>query len=332
MTHIEIKNTLTLIIATYNRGPCISETLDSVLCQNLKPLEIIVVDDGSTDSTAEYVKQKYPMVNLIQRPNGGTSAARNTGAANASGSLLMFLDHDDRLKSNALATFQSLIASFPHAKSWHSDHEYHDTRGGYVIANHHEHVPSFARLSRIKPTETIGSSRYYAGTALYRALLKGNLLQQPYVIAKDAFNEVGGYRENIRYCEDWDLYLRVSRSFPVALSDLTTSEHIVHGANLHLADESVQLKMYEKVLRHQLAKTSRWKLIESWIIRKKLQQNFRILAYLFQKQGKFWQALKLYMKAFICFPLGLANLTKNLLSLMKAALSYFLLHKIGFGS
>ena len=84
---------ISAIIPTYNGSKTIGKAIDSVLLQSYPVMEIIVVDDGSTDFTLDVVKQ-YP-VEIIERENGGPAAARNSGAMASTGEFLAFLDHDD---------------------------------------------------------------------------------------------------------------------------------------------------------------------------------------------------------------------------------------------
>jgi len=86
---------VSIVIPTHNGQRHIAATLDSVLAQRHRPLEILVVDDGSTDSTAQIVRGYAPEVGLIEQDQGGHPAARNTGIRAASGEFLAFLDHDD---------------------------------------------------------------------------------------------------------------------------------------------------------------------------------------------------------------------------------------------
>jgi glycosyltransferase involved in cell wall biosynthesis len=85
---------VSVIIPTYNGAKYIRETLDSVLAQTYRPLEILVVDDGSSDSTRD-VAASYPGVILLHQERRGHPAARNRGLRSASGEFLSFLDHDD---------------------------------------------------------------------------------------------------------------------------------------------------------------------------------------------------------------------------------------------
>lgn len=95
---------ISIIIPAYNASAYIAECLRSIVAQSISDKEVIVVDDGSTDTTAAIVRKQFPEVKLISRENGGLSAARNTGLDNASGEWVTFVDADDMLLPDALTT------------------------------------------------------------------------------------------------------------------------------------------------------------------------------------------------------------------------------------
>jgi len=90
------------VIGVYNAEAYLAEAVDSVLMQDYRPLELIVVDDGSTDGSGE-VAQRYEEVRLIQQANAGNGSARNTGLRAATGEFLAFLDADDRFTPGKLS-------------------------------------------------------------------------------------------------------------------------------------------------------------------------------------------------------------------------------------
>lgn len=104
-----------VIIPTYNRCQLLSEAIDSVLLQNYPAIEIIVIDDGSTDSTARMIVQKYPTVRYLYQTNQGPSSARNHGIAESTGDLIAFLDSDDVWLKNKISIELSLLQRFPEA-------------------------------------------------------------------------------------------------------------------------------------------------------------------------------------------------------------------------
>jgi glycosyltransferase involved in cell wall biosynthesis len=241
---------VTVVVATFNRGCRIAKTIDSIRRQSRTAGEIIVVDDGSTDGTGDWVEGHYPDVRVIRTVNQGTSAARNCGARHATCDLLLFLDHDDELLPGAIETLTDLLRTFAEARAAFADHTYINIASGVSYANHHSAQPAFARLRRVESRRASGAARLY-DRPVYRALLHGNLLQQPWVIYRDTFNALGGFSTDVRYCEDWDIYLRLTARVPVALSDAVISNHYVEGGNLHLAPGQAEMQML--VLRKQLA-------------------------------------------------------------------------------
>lgn len=94
---------VSVIIPCYNREKYVSEAIDSVLAQSYPNIEIVVVDDGSTDNSVEVVKSYNERVNLVEQENKGSSAARNTGIQNSHGELLIFLDSDDYISSDLIS-------------------------------------------------------------------------------------------------------------------------------------------------------------------------------------------------------------------------------------
>jgi len=240
----------TLVIATYNRGPRIGATLDSVLAQTRRPDEVVIVDDCSTDGTGDWVRDHYPDVRVVRTPkNLYTSGARNFGARAATGGVLVFLDHDDVLHPHAVETLTDLLREFPEARAAYADHRYVNTVSGVTHPDHHTSQPAFHRMRQVRASRETAAGRLYSRPMFY-ALLKGNLLQQPWAVYRDTLLELGGFAEDIRFCEDWDLYLRVVRSHPVALTDAVISDHIIEGENLHLTPN--QVGMYRRVLRRMM--------------------------------------------------------------------------------
>jgi glycosyltransferase involved in cell wall biosynthesis len=124
------------MIGAYNAAPYLGEAVESVLAQDYEPIELIVVDDGSTDGTAD-VARSFPRVRVIQQENGGNGAARNRAVENASGELYAFLDADDRftpgkltLQKAALDADPGLDIVFGHVREFLSPELDEETRAG----------------------------------------------------------------------------------------------------------------------------------------------------------------------------------------------------------
>lgn len=103
---------ISVIIPVYQGENYLAEALDSILAQNYRPIEVVVVDDGSTDGTAA-IAQSYPLVHYIHQPNQGHSVAKNTGLANCTGGLIAFLDADDYWPPDKLAIESDYLKAHP---------------------------------------------------------------------------------------------------------------------------------------------------------------------------------------------------------------------------
>ena len=103
---------VSVIIPLYNVEEYLRQCLDSVVCQTLSNIEIICVDDGSPDRSAEIAAEyveKYPNVKLIRKENGGLSSARNAGLEAAQGDYVFFLDSDDKITQEALGVMKQVM-------------------------------------------------------------------------------------------------------------------------------------------------------------------------------------------------------------------------------
>ena len=106
---------ISVIIPVYNAEKYISYCVDSVLKQSYKELELILVDDGSTDSSPELCDnyaERDNRVHVVHKRNGGVSQARNVGIEHATGEYIMFVDNDDILSHNALKTYASMVTKY----------------------------------------------------------------------------------------------------------------------------------------------------------------------------------------------------------------------------
>ncbi len=305
-----------IVIATYNRGPRIRDTIESVLHQSRPVDEFVIVDDGSTDSTASWIRENFPMVAIVEKVNGGTSSARNAGASFAKSDWLIFLDHDDILLPDAVMCLANLLESFPQASSLHADHIYSNTLTGEYHENHHFTLPPFERLIKTACLEYRDAGRLF-GYPLYLSLLRGNLLQQPFAVRRECFFQVGGYDEGIRYCEDWDLYLRLALAYKIAVSDQVISIHRVEGENLHLTNSSKQEIMYERVMNHRRASHSCWHWQARIRVSKKLAAIHKGRGDREASNNDYASAWQYYLKSILNWPLDHVVLARLLLWLPK---------------
>src|SRR5262245_28387841 len=288
---------VSLVIPTFNRGVRIARTLDSALVQTFRLAEIIVVDDGSSDGTGEWVRAQYPSIRVITTENRGPCAAINTGAEAASSELLVFLDHDDELLPQAIETLVSLLETFPEARAASADHALDELCSCYL--NNQSAQPAFARLALVPTERVAGNSRLYL-RPIYYALLWGNLLQQPWAVYRETFHDLGGYAPEIWTCADWDIYLNVAYAVPLAVTDRVISNHYIEGAS-NLTRRSRQREMHMKVLYRQLSSRGWRDPRASLIIRRRLGMYLKEAGDEARRRslGEAWQ---FYMRSFANWP------------------------------
>lgn len=189
-----------VIIPTYNRGELIYPTLNSVLAQTETDLELIIVDDGSTDATAEAL-QKYAArtndhrINIIRRENGGTTAARNTGISHASGTYITLLDHDDLWFPWTLQTHRTVIERFDSPAF----------NGGSLVSQDSNNIDL-----TVVPRPPLNAIRYDD----FLSASQDNVSFYPstWAVRADSLKSIGGFFPyNLGY-EDIDLMLRLGDS------------------------------------------------------------------------------------------------------------------------
>jgi glycosyltransferase involved in cell wall biosynthesis len=199
---------VSVVIPTYDRGRVVGEAIDSALAQRHRHLEVIVVDDGSTDDTAERVARlRDRRVRLLRRPHAGVSAARNAGIAAATGELVAFLDSDDLWKPDKLEAEVAALARYPSSGGVFSDLEKRE--GATLVPSFMRHTRVFSRLlaGRSYPDGLLLSSR-----TLYLCLLQEVPIKTPALtVRRVALERVGGFDERWTSSEDWEFLLRFAR-------------------------------------------------------------------------------------------------------------------------
>ena len=224
-----------VVIPAYNHAAFLPAAIKSVLAQKPPPLEIIVVDDGSDDSPEDAVKQ-FPEVRLVRQKNAGLSAARNRGIRETTAPHLLFLDADDRLLPGAIASSLSSLYSNPAAAF---------TYGAYNIVDASTNAVTKVPL-RTVPKDAFAS--FLAGNPIG---MHGCVIYR-----RRALEGAGGFHEGLSACEDYDVYLRLSREYPVLCHDDRCAEYWHHGGNMS-RDPAFMLRSALRVLREYRAEAER---------------------------------------------------------------------------
>jgi glycosyltransferase involved in cell wall biosynthesis len=187
---------ISVIIPAFNRAHTLPKALDSVLSQTLKPREIIVVDDGSTDET-NAVLANYPGLCIISQDNRGVSAARNVGIEKAGGEWLAFLDSDDEWLKEKLE------------KQW--DTICIDDK----LICHTEEI-WIRNGQRVNPMK---KHKKFGGIIYERCLPLCVISPSSVMIHRSVFEDVGVFDESLEVCEDYDLWLRICAKYSVLFID-----------------------------------------------------------------------------------------------------------------
>ncbi len=187
--------TVSVIIPTYNRAWVLKEAIDSVLAQDFRDFEIVVVDDGSTDNTQE-ILESYQQICVVRQDHRGVSAARNTGTVRAAGRLVTFLDSDDLWLPGKLSAQVAFFNTHPDALICQTEEIW--IKNGV----------------RVNPKKR---HKKYSGMVFERCLELCIVSPSAVMMRRWLFDKIGGFDETLPLCEDYDLWLRIACRFPVYL-------------------------------------------------------------------------------------------------------------------
>lgn len=235
---------VSVIVPAHNASKYIVETIESVLSQSFADLELIVVDDGSTDNQFDLI---FPFcvrdvrVRYIYQKNGGVSASRNSGFTHSSGKYIAFLDADDVWLPNNLS---SKLDKFQQGNFGlvHSD--------GYLMDEH----------SELKPGLMSGNEGY-----LLKEMLEWKRTQIPgpssILVKREVLCSAGLFDSGLSTSADHDFFLRVASNYAIGRVDYPTWKYRLHKNNMHknirLMEKDV-LYVYKKASANNLFKNDKW--------------------------------------------------------------------------
>lgn len=193
------QTTISVIIPLYNKEREIAGTLRSVLAQTRQPDEIVIVDDGSTDRSAEIVRSiASPLVRLVPQPNAGECAARNRAIAEARGEYIALLDADDEWEPGFLAEIESMIGAFPGCGLYCT---------GFSVVSHDGvfPAPGLDRRGVVDNFFRDSAHRYIANASVS-------------CIPRAVFDDVGGFPEGMKMAGDLYMWIKIARRYRVCYS------------------------------------------------------------------------------------------------------------------
>ena len=214
---------VSVIIPAFNAETYLASAIASALGQSCAVTEIIVVDDGSTDSTAAVARRYGDRVRLIQQRNRGLSAARNVGLASAHGMFIVFLDADDILFPDMVASTTDLLQRTESADI---------ACAGCVNLS-----PDASPLT--KPSRPLSDRRRIC--AYYRSGLFNPFVVHQLLFRRSVFACCGAFDESLRRLEDWDLWIRLARhGHEVAFTNVLGAGYRRHMASMSFDIDAAQ--------------------------------------------------------------------------------------------
>jgi glycosyltransferase involved in cell wall biosynthesis len=220
---------VSIVIPCFNQAHFLAEAIDSALAQSYPRVEVVVVDDGSSDNSYE-VAGRQPDVRRLRQPNLGVASARNRGLGEAAGDFLVFLDADDRLLPHAVEVGMAALLKRPQVafvagmcRDIRADgHRANDQRQPLVTQDH------YLRL--------LLDCYIWSGSSL--------------VYRRSALQGVEAFNESLTAGDDYELYLKLARRHPVYCHDTVVTEYRRHGFNT-TRDAGVVLTSQLEVLEGQ---------------------------------------------------------------------------------
>jgi glycosyltransferase involved in cell wall biosynthesis len=215
---------VSVIIPAYNGERYLAEAIESVLVQTYRPIEIIVVDDGSTDNSAG-IAQSHKEINYIYQSNRGVSVARNAGIASAQGEFIAFLDADDRWTPDKLSVQMNYLLNHPEI-------QYAIARVKFFLEPGHPIPPGFRK--ELLENDHVGR------------------IPSTLVVRKSLFDVIGKFKPDLTTAEDVDWFTRANdKNVPMVIVSKTLLYKRIHNTNLSL-NALVNNQNLLKALRHSI--------------------------------------------------------------------------------
>ncbi|MCH9813638.1 MAG: glycosyltransferase family 2 protein [Epsilonproteobacteria bacterium] len=253
---------ISVIIPVYNREALIARAIDSVLSQTFLADEIIVVDDGSTDATAKVLERYRDKVKIITQENRGVSSARNAGIKASSGSWITLLDSDDIWHPEKLALQK----------------DYHEREPVCLISHTAEKWMRHNKEIKQKKAHQKPSGWCFEENLDFCKIAPSTIM-----IAREVFEEVGYFDEALEVCEDYDLWLRMLRRYPLGfVEEVLTTKYAGHENQLsfkYFAMDRFRIEALLKHREHQSVQEEIRKKVDLLERGAKKHQNSEILAF-----------------------------------------------------
>jgi len=283
---------VSVIIPAFNAARYLPATLQTVIRQDYENLEIIVIDDGSTDGTPEILDSLTdPRLRFIGTENsGGPSRPRNIGIRAAKGDYVCFCDADDLKCKGKIARQMRQISREPDLGLVFSDYGVIDDKGNQLRRSA---VAQHSFLDRIASRPTADGFRFH-GTSAYRWLMRANYIgTSSVVMPRRILAKVGGFDETLFAAEDIDLWYRVARNYDIGFFPAVLHHYRRHAGSISCQNARRQMdsriEVNRRLLSQELTSTMRRD------IERKMASLLRAHAYHWERQGDHRLARRCYL-------------------------------------
>ena len=242
---------ISVVIPCFNRKNTLSRSIDSVINQTYKPFEIIVVDDGSTDGTRDFILNSYPNIRYFFQPKKGVSSARNKGIRESSSNWIAFLDSDDEWLPQKLEKQKNQL----------------EKHSGIFISHTNEiWIRNGVRVNQMKKHQK------YGGYIFDKCLDICRMSPSSVLIHIRVLEDIGVFDEKLQVCEDYDLWLRISSKYSVLFEkELLIIKYGGHKDQLSKVKQGIEqyrIQSLEKILTLNHLTKDQFVLTKNMLIRK----------------------------------------------------------------
>jgi glycosyltransferase involved in cell wall biosynthesis len=265
---------VSVIIHTYNNEKFIAETVESVLNQTYKDYEIIVVDDGSVDSTRDALLPYMQEIRYHYKENGGIANAKNAGIRLSKTDFIAFLDHDDLWVPDKLKLQMEYFNKNPQV--------------GLVYAKYN----TFRDGKELRTK----SEKGYSGWVFKELLSKSFIQTSTVIVKKECLDAVGPYDESLSLGDEYDMFLRISKKFQCGFVDKGLTRYRIHDTNASNDDflfDKENLGVYKKIYSNFTDLDG----IEKKILKKRIARYSMKVAKELYRQGQLEESKKYQQEA-----------------------------------
>lgn len=285
---LEDKPLISVVIPTYNRAHLVLDSLNSVYQQLHRPLELIVVDDGSTDNTAVVVRDwanaiadKSFSVRYIHQQNKGGNSARNRGIEEASGTFVAFLDSDDLWHPSKLVKQAAILL-------------HNENVGGVYCGLRHVFIETGV-VQDPSPRE------YLQGSLLSQMLICDvTAPTSTYLVRASAFDRVDRFDEQLQARQDWDMWIRLASKYEIAAVPEVLVDFREHAGDRTASNPQKEIAAYQTIMKKYASLRQQ----QPFFVQQQAQASFyrRMGRVHFHQKISLKKALGYQMRAIACWP------------------------------